>query len=1260
MHTKDWWSNVAYQDSCLKQKKSYRVTQRNGEKREAAVRAIILYPMNALVEDQLIRLRKSLDSDSARQWFDNKAHRNRIYFGRYYGNTPIPGHEKSTSSSGIPTYDFKKLDRLATKLKDLEKDANEAAKESKKVENSDPELADVIRYSFPRLDGSEMRCRWDMQDYPPDILITNFSMLSVMLMRNEDSPIFEKTKTWLRQDKKHIFHLIVDELHMYRGTAGTEVAFLIRLLLSRLGLKPGDPQLRVLSSSASLVKGKNESETFIKDFFGLAENDFEIIGGKLEPPKTSGPQMALQAAPFIKLSQIQGQPNEQELTDIAKMLGYTGTSTGKTALNEWLTASNVDLASRIYKACNSVSQTRAVSIEEFGDGLFGVQLNKGERRQAVRGFLIARGISESSALPAIRLHWFFRNIEGLWASIKPISKSNSPVGELFSQPRILNEKMDSRVLELLYCENCGAVFLGGSWIPLENGNIEMVSEDPYFEGIPTKQRSRIVEERSYDEFAVFWPQGDQEPSAEIPGSWKQRRMNKEPSECYRGQWKLASLDSRTGRVELGADKASQDPNNWVKGYLFRVSKGKQHSLTEDEKKELKDLRALPSVCIHCGLEYSPKKRMVSPIRGFRTGFSKISQILAKEIFCVNPEAKKLVVFSDSREDAAQISNGMERNHFSDLLRETLIKELSIRVIAEPELLKDLLGSKAHSKRLSEFVLKNPGVEKELQDAIDLSKVAYDTNATIKKLVDAANKTISEVSERGKTRTCPLFDIIEGTDENGKRKLGRLVQALIKVGVNPAGNDRDVQTFYWEGLWHHWSELFDFSTFDWKDGLPLGATKAKDEIVDALKSEVSTILFGKLFYNLEAAGLGQVRINYSSDNVKELASVAGLSGREDVFEQICNSSVRIWGEAYRHEGSRYQNYDWIKYDNTASKFKKYIRRVADVYSLSESALGPAVFSALEAAGHHNGHLSTSRLSVKVAIGSDQVWRCPVCQKPHLTESAQVCTGCYNDLPAASNATCKDLWIRNYLSMPVASERDPTRLHCEELTGQTDNAPERQRLFRGITLDLNGKSRKQIKQIDEIDVLSVTTTMEVGVDIGPLQAVMLANMPPMRFNYQQRVGRAGRRSKAFSTSLTLCRGRSHDFYYYKKPDKITSEAPPIPFLTMNQPRIPRRIIAKECLRLAFLDAGVTWIDVPKAHPDTHGEFGQCKNWPSVRQAVTDWLKNSVMVEKVIEEVTAPKHSDAAQHLAFVRSELPYKIDELSLRSRCKRTKSGRSSR
>src|SRR5262245_28462369 len=164
-----------------------------------------------------------------------------------------------------------------------------------------------LRYHFPSLDtnAAERWERWGMQDQPPDILVTNYSMLNIMLMRSLEDPIFEQTRAWLAEDpwrrapKTHpfpsrIFHLVVDELHTYRGTAGTEVAYLIRLLLHRLGVAPDSPQVRFLASSASLSHDE-ASRRYLKEFFGTSVDlqypevftrTFAVIGG---PPRVSPP-----------------------------------------------------------------------------------------------------------------------------------------------------------------------------------------------------------------------------------------------------------------------------------------------------------------------------------------------------------------------------------------------------------------------------------------------------------------------------------------------------------------------------------------------------------------------------------------------------------------------------------------------------------------------------------------------------------------------------------------------------------------------------------------------------------------------------------------------------------------------------------------------------------------------------------------------------------------------------------------------------------
>ena len=328
---------------------------------------------------------------------------------------------------------------------------------------------------FPRMGGGEMWSRWDMQDSPPDILITNYSMMNIMLMRSMEMPIFDLTRQWLERDRSRVFHMVVDELHTYRGTPGTEVAYLIRVLLDRLGLSPDSSQLRIIASSASLT-GDASGLDYLEAFFGRDREPFsdhrrqhsDSRSGVRADGRNHGVALRDLGQSLRVVARTAAAAAAQTLH---AAVGAPPVSAGASPEQILYTSlEHIQAADGLRIACTR--RAGGHSTPRFpvyiGNQLFPA-LTPPDREAAVDGLV---GAVCKPAVPKIQHYYpcaricssetskacgFVRNPSAVL--LRP-GTSPCPVGQLHYTPA-LTCGCGSRIVELLYCEACGEVFLGG-------------------------------------------------------------------------------------------------------------------------------------------------------------------------------------------------------------------------------------------------------------------------------------------------------------------------------------------------------------------------------------------------------------------------------------------------------------------------------------------------------------------------------------------------------------------------------------------------------------------------------------------------------------------------------------------------------------------------------------------------------------------------------------------------------------------------------
>ncbi|MEH0843120.1 DEAD/DEAH box helicase [Micromonospora sp. CPCC 205711] len=1115
-----------------------------------AVRALVLYPMNALVNDQLGRLRLLLGDPRVATQFTAWAGRP-ARFARYTSRTLYPGVRKVEKDQerlrAIEKFYILLLDQAADPTSPSHADAV-ALIDMLQTRGKWPAKPDLKAWygasgtrwkdkkgefvrAVMRPEDPELLTRHEVLSAPPDVLITNYSMLEYMLMRPLERPVFDATRAWLANNPIEKFLLIIDEAHLYRGAAGAEVALLLRRLRARLGISAD--RLQVICTSASFASPEYARE-FAAQLTGKSENDFRTVAGQLAlrdqaATGTAEDAAILAAVPmadYYKASSDEARTEAvRDLLDHRGVTAEEGAAVGSVlhdALSTWEPMSLL---------VNETMQ-QAQPVDELGSIIF-PSVDKELADRAVSalvalGSAARRSANDAGLLPC-RVHAFFRGLPGLWACIDPDCSEvdrkahpvSGPVGALYAQPQATCG-CGARVFELYTCRHCGSAYARTYTDDLIEPSFLWHEQGGQFQAA-----SGAISELQPLDLLLEAPV----------------EHNVEP----------ADIDLVTGRLnpdELG------ERNRAV--FLPTPRAGEAIIGDEDEDEDEAGASGQFTPCGVCGQRAGFGRSSVQdhqtkgdqPFQALVTRQLEVQPAGAQEYSDFAPlRGRKVLAFSDSRQVAARLAPNLQTYSMRDAIRPLVLRgwqELSTQPMLasvlslEQMYLAAMVGARLLSVRL----------RPELRPAESLEPL----------------KEVAKSLENG---------ALEGN-------LAELMQLSMTTYVPPQA---------------------------------------------LLRAMYATLT--DRYYGFSSLGLASIRERASLGKtlLAKLPDIGGVATTEETKQAV----VRLWlaqwmtstrgvwfpsmtdGEWWKtkggvkpHGGKFKQIQSWL---GTAPARKQFV----------ENWLPTLVETFCEGVGG-NFKLLASRVALELGGLWGYCERCRFTQRPF--PGTTRCISCGHDrvrtldpdedpVFQARKGYYRASAARALADPPVSPMSIIAAEHTAQLNAaQSDEvfskAEEHELLFQDVNLAL---PRPGEQQRAAIDVLSCTTTMEVGIDIGSLSGVALRNMPPSRANYQQRAGRAGRRGNAVATVLAFGSADTHDDHYFRQPELMIRGKVDDPILTMDNDEIARRHVTAYLLQRYHQDR------LPKIEPDmqpqlfevlgTVGGFVGTTS-PLNRTDLADWLK------------------------------------------------------
>ena len=1138
---------------------------------QPGMRALILYPMNALVNDQLGRLRSLFGDPRLVELFKRWSGRP-PRFARYTSRTPYAGvREPGKDSRKLIGFDhfYVALQERAENGTDKEKLEAQRLLKQLKDRGKWPAKPDLSAWYGPKgsrwkdsktdkfiraitlPDDSELLTRHEVQAAPPDLLVTNYSMLEYMLMRPIERPIFDATRDWLAANPEERFLLVLDEAHLYRGAAGAEVGLLLRRLRDRLDIPPG--RFQIICATASFQKAEYAPE-FGAQISGVPAETFVPIIGNLDlrSHAAGGSLQDAEVLSSIDLSRYYAAESEEERFEVVQpLLDYRHVER-KNNIESSLHAALEDFGPMGLLINTTMKQARPIA--DLSTEIFptvGVQQADAAVTVLMALGSIARKEPDAPGLLPCRIHNFFRGLPGLWVCMDPDCTELSDehrdgiCGKMYSQPIEFCD-CGARVLEFFTCRNCGTAYARAYTDDVDTPT--MLWSEP-------GRRLRIAEHETSPLLPL-------DLLLEEPG-------NEELAE-------IADYDLQTGRLN------PNKPGTRMRPVYLRANRIMDVSGEVDEDEGADGDMATRGQFVPCAVCEKSARFGRSYVQDHQTKGDEPFQALVSRQIQIQPPApvqannfaplrrRKVLTFSDSRQVAARLAPNLQNYSVRDSLRPLIlygfnrlqaISPLQSILSLEDLYLAVLLASQELGVRLRPELKGNEsffGALEKVQTALQ-EPVTDDKLLTL--CIDIRNETAPEALLENILRTMldrflglealALATIVERTTH------GPALDGLPDIpGVAEAGQAKRELARTWLRCWQ--------SSGFWLKSMPL----------------------------------------------------------------VWASRPRAEGMSIQTRKGKFKAMEKVLKDRAARRIfeKEWLPELLRLFTQPPDS--------------DQKRLRGSELSLLI----DSQWvRCLDCKSVHRPVTGiSHCLDCGSEDVVALDPDTDPVFLarKGYYRRPAIAAlatppKQPMALIAAEHTAQL-NAPqnedifskaeENELLFQDVELIWGPQGRRATA----IDVLSSTTTMEVGIDLGALSGVALRNMPPARANYQQRAGRAGRRGNAIATVVAFGSADSHDEHYFSEPDGMICGAVVDPKLTLDNKDIVRRHVRAFLLQ-NYHQARLPEIDETQRHDlfsvlGTVSEFRSgegvlnrddfaawlAENEDSLRDRVASWIPDELSSE------------------------------------------------